>query len=219
MAKATHYGHCQACGHQQKLPKGLLSKHGYRVRFGFFMGVCRGAKHPPYEESCELVKRMVVEAQKDLVRVEAYIEKLNTPATEAKGWIHVYVPSKGRERSYYEWRECVIEAREVPFSDGKGSYWIYNRQRAIGEDEKDLHRAREVKVGYEIESTGDVLQVCTELNRKYAKWMANEPRTLKMYIKWQQERVTAWKLAPLQPVEEVDEDDLDEGFKPEEPAY
>lgn len=53
--KATHSGHCQACGHLQKLPKDVLAKHGYKIKHGFFSGICIGAGELPFEESCDLV--------------------------------------------------------------------------------------------------------------------------------------------------------------------
>lgn len=50
-------GHCQACGRTQVvLPTnvdqgGMMAKHGYKVRSGYFQGVCSGHKNPPLELS------------------------------------------------------------------------------------------------------------------------------------------------------------------------
>lgn len=63
---ATHMGTCQCCGAQQKLPKGVLSQHGYTVDYGFFNGVCQGAGHAPFEENCDLAKRMLKSVEKQL---------------------------------------------------------------------------------------------------------------------------------------------------------
>jgi len=57
--KATHKGTCQICGRLQKLPKGKLSKHGYRVQWGEFSGTCPGSEEQPFEESREVLGRFV----------------------------------------------------------------------------------------------------------------------------------------------------------------
>jgi len=49
-------GTCQICFRSQKLSRGHLSLHGYHVPFGEFIGVCCGARHAPFEESCDRTK-------------------------------------------------------------------------------------------------------------------------------------------------------------------
>jgi len=66
MAKATHYGICQACGAEQKLPNGTLSNHGYTVSWGFFEGVCPGSKKLPFELSCALVEQFINNAKRTI---------------------------------------------------------------------------------------------------------------------------------------------------------
>jgi len=48
--KSTHNGTCQVCGALQALPRGVLAKHGYDVKFHYFHGVCPGAGHLPLEQ-------------------------------------------------------------------------------------------------------------------------------------------------------------------------
>ena len=45
-------GHCQACGRIQVViaGKGVMSNHGYKVRAGYFSGVCIGHDHLPLEK-------------------------------------------------------------------------------------------------------------------------------------------------------------------------
>ena len=45
-------GHCQVCGSQQAVVRGHMSKHGYSVKDGWFVGICSGEHHAPVEESC-----------------------------------------------------------------------------------------------------------------------------------------------------------------------
>lgn len=49
MKKSTHTGTCQACGRAQALPAGVLAKHGYTVKWGFFSGTCAGSGQRPLE--------------------------------------------------------------------------------------------------------------------------------------------------------------------------
>lgn len=74
--KATHMGHCQLCGHFQKLPKGVLSLHGYSKEWGFFSGTCSGSRALPYEVSTS-------ELDAALVSANAAIERLGKQVDEA----------------------------------------------------------------------------------------------------------------------------------------
>jgi len=51
MAKATHNGHCQACGRLQAVTPRGIANHGYTVDYGFFHGTCRGSGFRPLEEN------------------------------------------------------------------------------------------------------------------------------------------------------------------------
>lgn len=57
---AVNKGTCQCCGSVQKLPKGVLSLHGYRVLNGgyggWFVGSCPGSGHLPLEVDCSMVQ-------------------------------------------------------------------------------------------------------------------------------------------------------------------
>ena len=66
MTAATHNGTCQACGRQQADRAFGLAHHGYHTSFGYFQGVCRGAKRPPLEVSHDLCDR-IVESLRDEV--------------------------------------------------------------------------------------------------------------------------------------------------------
>lgn len=55
MAKHTHRGTCQACGRRQAVSEGRIAKHGYTTKYGFFMGVCPGARELPLEKSADVL--------------------------------------------------------------------------------------------------------------------------------------------------------------------
>src|SRR5580765_2005563 len=86
--KSTHQGHCQVCGRLQMLPGGELSLHGYKVKSGYFSGTCHGARYQPFELSCELVKRSIVDAQAALTSLEAFRATLRQPVTDNQCWFH-----------------------------------------------------------------------------------------------------------------------------------
>ncbi len=66
-------GHCQLCGHFQKLPAGVLSKHGYTKEWGFFSGTCPGSRALPYEVSTSEIDLAITSANQSVVRLQAQI--------------------------------------------------------------------------------------------------------------------------------------------------
>jgi len=68
--KSTHSGTCQICGKLQKLPYGLLSKHGYMTRWGFFEGTCYGAENKPFEESCAMIQDAILNAKVQIEKTQ-----------------------------------------------------------------------------------------------------------------------------------------------------
>lgn len=188
--KATHSGTCQACGNLQKLPGGVLSKHGYDVQWHFFNGVCLGAGHKPFEQSTDLIERCIAGAQEQLKSVQAAIAQFNAPATEPKAWVRQY-----RKISYgiskYTWEYTDVYERQMVNSAGDYKWLNYF---VMGPDNK-LD-----KVSAYGEETSD-LNVAAYCNRNYVKAVL-VPRAAELagYIKWQQERVANWTPAELKPV-------------------
>ncbi len=73
--KATHEGHCQLCGHLQKLPCGTLARHGYQVRWNCFVGICPGSLGRPYETSKDLIEAAIVQTDNQIRNLQAEIAK------------------------------------------------------------------------------------------------------------------------------------------------
>lgn len=187
--KAAHIGVCQKCGATQKLPGGVLAKHGYQVAgWGFFNGVCGGTAHLPYEQSCELIKGFIAAVTKDRAAVRARIADLKQPATQPKGWLHEYVPSKSRYiHSGYHWREVELsfiesgEYKTLAYTDHEG-------------------KVRRLDTAYGWARESGLTGAATLLNQQYIK-NGLEPIVAEMtrYITWQTQRVTDWKLTELRP--------------------
>ena len=75
-SKSTHSGHCQICGSLQKLPSGVLSKHGYTKQFGFFNGTCTGSDWSPFELSCGRVAMVISQVEGQVTKLTQDIDKL-----------------------------------------------------------------------------------------------------------------------------------------------
>lgn len=222
--KSTHSGHCQACGSLQKLPNGKLSKHGYTVTHGFFSGVCAGAHALPFEQSCELVKDFIANAQQHLDRVTAFQAKLRTAADDNKGWARVsYKDPRGYGYSDKRvWEVVTFNADVITSNDGTFKYMRYSYTDSRGNDYgKNISRGEVYGPKlYDAQITdasvdAALLELTTQHNRTYADWFEHEADSLRRYITWQTERVANWKSAPLLAHNAKDK----EGFKPTEARY
>lgn len=233
MIKATHSGHCQACGRLQKMPKGVMSLHGYNVTHGFFSGTCAGAKELPFELSCDLVKLFIASAQSQLESLEAFQASLRVLPTTPVGWVRVrYENPKGRYyQAIYKWEQCTFSVEAIQHgghTDPKDDFTSYRylyvdasgreHGRNLSESEVDGPQSWDGG-GIEGKTTAElVLMSAQRYNETYAKWLEHEAVNLRRYIKWQTERVTKWVARP-EALLPVDAKDDKQGFKPTEPAY
>jgi hypothetical protein len=110
--KATHYGHCQACGRRQLLPGGVLADHGYSIEHGWRNGVCYGAGHAPYEQSCALIESTIAAAKARAAELRAQADaQAAVPLGDLSCWLRVYHRElSNRSRgSVYLWEKGRIE--------------------------------------------------------------------------------------------------------------
>lgn len=72
-------GHCQTCGRiQVVLSAGMMSKHGYKVRSGYFLGVCNGQDHLPLEQSRDHLDYIVSYLRREAVMHLERAERLRS---------------------------------------------------------------------------------------------------------------------------------------------
>lgn len=142
MKSSNVQGHCQACGRIQVVlePKGVMSQHGYKVRSGYFSGVCIGHDHLPLEVSREYLDWVVVDLERHAAMHDKYIVDLingvSVPSQAIKRdqWNNVvYGPGK---RSYD--RIPVI----VNWSEATGIEQAKQVELEIGESESEARFAR-----------------------------------------------------------------------------
>ena len=173
--KATHKGHCQVCGAQQKLPNGVLSQHGYTVDWGFFNGVCQGAKHLPYEQSCDLVKESIEWA-------EAALASTIEEAAEIRALDDSHVWVEERTNTGYGCFTKELRLVEVTKVEYSRVFWI-------GADGKE----RNTTTYTDGEQTPEQY-----VNELHAKRFDRKVAGIKKYIEGQKVRVAEWKLSPLE---------------------
>lgn len=63
MERIQERGHCQGCGRLQAANP-AMAQHGYNVAFGYFSGVCHGAKRLPLERDRKYLDELIVEITK-----------------------------------------------------------------------------------------------------------------------------------------------------------
>lgn len=202
---ATHKGHCQACGRIQKLPKGVLSQHGYTVSFGFFHGICPGYNHLPYEQSCELIQGFVNAAKQSLAATQRQRLALLQSATEPTAWIRNFEGPKPGYNDYRWIRVGLVQA---------GDRFLYYANGKDGATNQP-HLLESYQLPLRLPLSGDArLAVATHLNARKAKWLEAEVNSLSRYIVWQEHRIKQWELRELLP---LDQPEGSVGFKPTKP--
>lgn len=189
--RATHKGHCQICGACQKLPAGLLSKHGYTTRWGFFEGVCPGSGHPPFEEDISLIEGAIARATEEAARVEERAAATRMEADPDACWFHAYFNwgyTKGR-RSGYEWIKTRLADKEA--AGQAWGLWAWHPG--------DAEAARWVQSAYY--GGGGIVEAARQFNNDYAdRYLGARIKNLRDYVEWQRGRIKGWTPQPLIPL-------------------
>jgi hypothetical protein len=200
--KSTHQGTCQVCGRLQMLPNGVLSKHGYDVRFGFFNGICWGTGHKPFEQAYDCVEKAIGWATEARTQLQAEVDALQTAAVGYFAPFHRYVTAKTRgERSgYREETVAVVVANTVTcaYADTvTGTYatvTFCNLHFADGKVEPASRYAGFASLGHDVKS------IVLALREQRAGRLGKDIADRTSYITWQQRRIYTWKPQPLSPV-------------------
>ena len=180
--KAKYSGECQICGRNQKLPNELLSNHGYSVDYGFFSGICQGAKYQPFEKSCDLIAGVVEQVKVQIQTVKDRIKSLENNLHNTKNVrIQIYCPIIFKYRSI---RVDVI-GRDNGF--GAEEYFGVTEK---GEEHKISH------YGY-----GGIKAVTEKLWNAEIRESQSQVRGMEQYVVWQNKRMANWKPKELKEIE------------------
>jgi len=193
--KATHSGSCQACGAQQKLPGGVLAKHGYTTKWGFFSGTCQGSGSQAFEVSCDLIERFIAWAEQKRAVAAAFRDSLLLPPTEAKGWMRLYRSATryGVSSGYY-WVEV-----EMAYQNDVIGERTYTTAKFLNPDNNRWEGLYQRGM-YGVDDSTGILAWVASANQKRAAAVADEIAKIEEYIRWQQKRVAEWKPGTLTPV-------------------
>ena len=191
MAKATHIGTCQCCGSTQKLPNGVLSKHGYTVEHGWFNGVCPGAGHAPFEQSKDLVEQFIAAALEKKAQLLAEIDETRASTDSDLVWVQLYRASTWGRKGGYFWTKRKL----VP---GRNEYH-YSFERTE-EDVKAKIGTHDISVDYGMKNPTieDAVRKANETHVKSV--LIPAVRQCDSYVKWQRERLENWAPAELKEV-------------------
>lgn len=192
MTKATHEGTCQICGSTQKLPSGLLSKHGYTVNWGFFSGVCNGEGHAPFEKSTNAIEGVIQSVKAQLVHAKEQ-RQARLVNTET-----VIVEMSMRSNGKRLYKRCELSAVQVSvdghYSGLASSY--------IQEDYNGVWKVVNINTGYMVGANKvDMILSANEFHVR--RVLDVEIAQMEKYIEWQSERVANWVEKDLTPVEVV----------------
>lgn len=177
--KATHTGTCQACGSIQKLPRGLLAKHGYTTEWGFFRGVCQGSDHLPFEQSKDLIEGFIASAESEAARLDGEAEAYLTHAGPKylASIYRSYRHCRGYEKPGHVVEEVTVVERggRVVLVDGRGHEHVQNPGRKLT----------------------DVLD---DLVRQHSRRLSLAAGRHRDYAAWQRARIAGWEPKPLTPI-------------------
>jgi hypothetical protein len=180
MKPATHRGSCQICGNVQKLPDGVLSKHGYTKQWGFFSGTCPGSGWRPFEVAFDRIQGAITDTRQAVARLEAEAAALRTAPVELPAATAPFHDYNGRLGGYVESTVTVYAdaERSVRFVLPSGRIEPGSRYSCFGPVEAAVVKLREQRCGRIARAVGQREQ----------------------YIAWQEQRIREWAPAELQPV-------------------
>lgn len=200
MAKATHSGTCQICGNFQKLPNGLLSTHGYTVQWGFFSGTCRGSKGLPFEQSTDLIEKMIENCKTEIVNLNTEIVELRACVGD-KAWVHPHYgfgEAGYGSQSGHRWERCKLtETVEENIGPDKVTRHSFSYDRELNPEKQRKFDHNPHFHGY----PKSMAEAVKDLNEQYIQAsLERRIEELNRYIAWQAKRVAEWKPAELTPV-------------------
>lgn len=166
------------------LPKGVLAKHGYDVKYGFFNGTCWGAGHKPFETGFDCLEKAVEWAQEHVRHIQSEI--LKTEAETVKLPFHRYLSGALKNgvwlKSGYYWETVILSQ-----ADSAGILINF-------EDGTSEPAFRYAGLGYTME------EIAAHLKGRRVAAYRKDIQSRKEYITWQKGRILNWRPQPLKEV-------------------
>jgi len=178
------------CGRLQKLPGGILSKHGYTKRWGFFEGTCPGAHYRPFEQAFDRVQVAIDRTKDQVTNMRSLIASLQDLSTVTDKAPYQAYDRSGR-MGYYEVEVTVTE--EPVFETSSAKVIILTETRG----EKTIRH-----YGSQYGFFHGVADAILRLRGMKIGRLQRDIEQRERYIAWQERRVREWKPGELQPVKE-----------------
>lgn len=167
MAKHEKRGTCQVCGSLQAInAAGGLAKHGYRVQWNQFNGICLGTDNQPYELAKELLVSLISSLNKQLTVLE----------TKAS-----YTPWSYNYLEFWLKPEISSLDRYIADQTKRALEWSYAPEKLVDA----VHQAEVEKAEKEARKA-----------ERQAKREAKETKAAALLAKRQQQAKESWDAAP-----------------------
>jgi len=193
--QSRYRGTCQLCEKLHKLPNGHLAKHGYEVAgFGFFNGVCWGAEHPPFEESCDFLRDNVLPRLWDqLKRLQVFLSEIRKDTAENRVWIRYRERSTGKRYNAMRWLRVDVFMDQTPNGD-KPFITLPDNDKA----DFSVWRGR---YHHDWRDYGDDLKLCCRVqNREKIRDVLSEIKKLRSAFIYHKSRVIHWQVSSLKKI-------------------
>lgn len=184
-------GNCQCCLRDHAILKtGLMSKHGYEVRNGWFNGVCSGQYHKPIQHDRAHTDAIAVMIREEAVRLLAYATALRNGSTKPTlapvgGWTKAKVVSFDEAPEHMK-AETIRKEIDMAESRAKSGRQLADQMQAFA-DEVHGTPLREVeiepgppavRIGEVRKGAGGTLTLTsTQIRGARVYWLAENDRT------------------------------------------
>lgn len=126
--KTQTRGICQCCGREQAVVNGMMAKHGYTVKQGWFSGVCSGKNFAPVQVSRTTTDEIIAQINAEIPELIAKADKVKSgEITPATAFTHVVTAY--RKEIPYEQANITQQANARNSME-----WAYRNRAKMGED-------------------------------------------------------------------------------------
>lgn len=197
-------GHCQCCGREQAVQGAYMSKHGYRVKDGWFQGVCSGHNYGPVEVSREQLDRNVAAIREECNELDERAKKLEACDIHPK-FVDGPYDSKARSYSQIPWADATNRQRDDAVSK---AVWGARQRARLGRqfadslvDLANIHHGKPLR---EVITGAGPAPIQAGERRQGAKRVMTARHQIGAVVHWKDEKgflgktgSRSWRLLPL----------------------